>query len=294
MSELVLHPATAQQLRQHIAHPPHALLLQGAEGIGKDTVAVWLAWQTLNLDNTTKLAAYPYFHVISTEGQSISIDAVRELQKLTRLKTVGKSNGIQRLIIIKQADLLTIEAQNALLKLLEEPPADTMIILTASNEQSLLPTIRSRTQILTIKQPSHAQLSEHFAAQQLEPAQVQQAYLMSGGLPGLMYALLHDASTHPLSKAVAQARDILRSNTFERLSMVDTLAKQRTDALRVLFVLQQMATAALEQAAKVNSQTTNHKLTQWQHILTAAYEAEDALLANAQAKLVLTNLFLRI
>ena len=122
--------------------------------------------------------------------------------------------------------------------------------------------------------------------------QVHNAYLMSGGLPGLLYALLHNRDDHPLKQAVEQARSILGASTFERLTMIDSLAKQKTECLRVLFVLQQMAHAAITQAAekKAASQTVK----QWHRVLTAAYGAKSALLENTQSKLVLTNLMLQL
>jgi len=70
-----------------------------------------------------------------------------------KLKTAGKNN-LRRFVIIEDADLLTDDAQNSLLQLLEEPPIDTMIILLIQNLQEILPTILSRLQIISVKKPS--------------------------------------------------------------------------------------------------------------------------------------------
>src|SRR6185437_9430791 len=64
-----------------------------------------------------------------------------------------------KLIVIEDAQLLTPEAQNALLKVLEEPPANTFIILGAETKESLLPTILSRCQIVQVEEESK-ELSE--------------------------------------------------------------------------------------------------------------------------------------
>lgn len=76
------------------------------------------------------------------EKKHVTIDQVRNLRSSVYQKPV---QGKFKLIIVYQADTLTTEAQNAFLKLLEEPPAHAVIILQAKNKGSLLPTILSRT-----------------------------------------------------------------------------------------------------------------------------------------------------
>jgi DNA polymerase-3 subunit delta' len=293
MTALVLHPSSRQQLLAFAAKPSHALILLGAEGIGKSAASRWLALKLLGLADENALSSYPYFKVVAAEDRSISIDAVRELLQFTKLKVAG---GLARIIIIDEAHLMGGEAQNALLKLLEEPPAGTIIVLTAASVEAVLPTIRSRAQTITLQPPARADLNSHFAAEGYAAAKIDQAYFMSGGLPGLMSALLAGDDEHPLAKSVQQARELLRVSTFERLAMVDALAKQRPECARLLFVLQQMAHAALEQTAEKDTDqaTQARSLARWQHVLSAAYRAETSLLANAQPKLLLTNLMLSL
>lgn len=286
MPELVIHTLTNNELKRLAKHPVHAILLTGAEGTGKMAIAEQLGREVLQLEAHKQLIDFPYAKVITPEGQSISIEAIRELLQFTKLK-IASSESVQRVIVIAEAPLMTTEAQNALLKLLEEPPEGTLFILTANNAQRLLPTIRSRVQELAVKQPERERVFEHFATQGFDAKKVQQAYLMSGGLPGLMHALLHE-SDHPLTNAAQQARELLQAKPFERLARVDALAKQKTELLQVLFILQQMARAALEQSVSKG----NAAISRWQKILAAAYDAEKALLASAQPKLVLTNLML--
>lgn len=291
MSDLVLHAATKTQLENFSGH---ALLLAGPEGIGKTAVAEELAQQILELSSNDQLQKYPHMRLIVPENGSISIDAVRDLRQFIKLKIVGApSEKPRRIIVLEQAHTMTAEAQNALLKVLEEPPDSTLLVLTASSERQLLPTIRSRVQTISIKRPAQAALLAYFAAQNFDEIKINQTYLMSGGLPGLMSALLTEVD-HPLAQAAMQARQLLQTSPFERLTTVDSLAKQKADCLRMLAVLQQMAHAALEQSATNEAATTNRTLGRWQRILTASYEAEGELLANAQAKLVLTNFMLAL
>jgi DNA polymerase III delta prime subunit len=79
---------------------------------------------------------------------SIGIEDIKYLQSKVFLKPFKSQT---KAIIIKDAEILTIEAQNAMLKVLEEPPAHTLIFLTADVKEIFLPTILSRCQLIDIK-----------------------------------------------------------------------------------------------------------------------------------------------
>jgi DNA polymerase III delta prime subunit len=81
--------------------------------------------------------------------QSIGIETIKQMQKKLFLKPVKSE---QKIVILEEAHLLTTEAQNALLKVLEEPPDHTIILLSADSREMLLPTILSRCQIITLQQ----------------------------------------------------------------------------------------------------------------------------------------------
>lgn len=87
----------------------------------------------------------PDFLQISPDGNSIKIEQIRELQKRIQEKPIISS---RKVYIIDDADLMTQESQNCLLKTLEEPPVFSTIILVGSNENAFLPTIKSRCMIL--------------------------------------------------------------------------------------------------------------------------------------------------
>lgn len=289
MKHLILHSTTKQHVAQFVANPRHALLLVGSNGIGKTSLAEAMLAEILGLEQGA-LDQYPYFSVVRSEKNSISIEAIRDLQRFLQLKTLGQ-RPLRRAVIIEHAETLTTEAQNAFLKLLEEPPADTVLILAADNPRALLPTILSRTQLIAMSAPAEEDLRLHFAAQGKDAAAINQAYLLSGGLPGLMYALLENDQTHPLLKGVATAKEILQKSTFERLALVESLSKQKDETLYTLDALQHIAQTMLDGAAQKNDTA---KLKQWHHILKATTMARDALAQSANTKLVLDNLMLGI
>jgi DNA polymerase III subunit delta' len=289
IGNLVLHPHTKEQVAQFIGRPGQALLLIGSNGVGKRCLAEVIATAVLQLESG-KLAQHPYYTALESEKNSISIDAIRQLQHFLQLKTLG-SQPLRRAVIVEHAETLTTEAQNAYLKLLEEPPADTLMILTADNPRALLPTILSRVQAITVYAPGEEVIKAHFAANSQDGAAVNQAYFLSGGLPGLMHALLAGDQTHPLLAGVAQAKEILQKQTFERLAMVESLSKQKDAAKYVIEALQHIAQTGLDQSAKRGDP---EKLHQWHRILKVASRAGDALGQNANTKLVLSDLMLHI
>ncbi|MDD3679652.1 MAG: hypothetical protein PHX72_02265, partial [Candidatus Shapirobacteria bacterium] len=85
--------------------------------------------------------------LIIKQEKAIGIDTIRKIKTWLGQKAYQKEN---RLILIHHAQNLTPEAQNAFLKTLEEPPSNTLIILTTNNIHQLLPTIASRCQIIRL------------------------------------------------------------------------------------------------------------------------------------------------
>ncbi|MCY4583584.1 MAG: DNA polymerase III subunit delta', partial [Chloroflexi bacterium] len=136
----------------------HAYLFAGPAHLGKTTLAVQFA-QALNCDaddspcgvcpGCTRIAegnhADVRFVSLGENTASIGIEAVRDIINSAHLRPY---EGRTRVFIITEADLLTRDAANALLKVLEEPPDDVVLILVGVSLDNLLPTVRSRCQTL--------------------------------------------------------------------------------------------------------------------------------------------------
>lgn len=275
-SELALHPHVARDLERLTNQPPQTLLLTGPTGVGKGSVATELL-EALGMQSAYVLRVEP-----EAAGKAIGIEAVRTLEHFLSLavpKQVTKT-GIDRAILIENAEALTTEAQNALLKTLEEPPVGTIMILTATSQDALLPTVRSRVQVVAITQPPTDLLRPLLPADQAE-----RILALSGGLPGLAMALAQDDQSHPLVQAATTARQLLGQSTFEKLTAVDGLAKNKVQTLELLNILQLMAHAAL---------LTGRGPERWQRVLTAAHDAQTALQNGVQTKLALIQLMLSL
>lgn len=281
MLDLLLHPDTNEALKAITDMPAHALLFSGNESSGKYAAALNLAENILGKDPTL----HPYFMSIEAVGKSVTIDQIRELQGFLKLKTTGNET-IRRIVIIRDAHNMTEEAQNALLKLLEEPPDDTVIVLTAVDNEKLRPTIYSRVQKIRFKPVSKANVLKF--KPQYEDSAITKAYLLSQGDAGLLIALLEQDDNHPLVNAIVTAKKLISSPAFDRIARVDELSKDKETTMHILVALKRIATAGLKQSADKGAK--NH--TKWKTILSKVLVTESAINTNANLKLLLTDLFL--
>ena len=112
-----------------------------------------------NCDSCIKFDANsnPDFSIIVPDGKSIKIEQIRNLQARIVEKPISSS---KKVYIIDDADTMTEESQNCLLKTLEEPPEYAMIILIASNENRMLQTIKSRCVIIRFEDLTNEEISQ--------------------------------------------------------------------------------------------------------------------------------------
>ena len=157
----------------------HSYMFIGIEGIGKKIIAKEFAKNILCLKRNEKNAKInnidsknctckscvefktnnnPDFSIIEPDGNSIKIEQIRELQKRIQEKPIISNSKVY---IINNADMMTKEAQNCLLKTLEEPPEYAIIILIGSNENLFLTTIKSRCMILHFEQISNTNIKKY-------------------------------------------------------------------------------------------------------------------------------------
>jgi hypothetical protein len=287
MFESLLHPTTEKRLIGLLAKPSHAVLLTGPRGLGKTLVATEVAAHLLDT-STASLTNHAYYRTIIPVKSVITIEQIRGLTDFFRLAVPGNSR-IKRVAVVQDADTMGVEAQNALLKLLEEPPEGSVLLLTSSRVQSLLPTVRSRVQILSAQTPTDEQLQVHFKTQGYDISSINQILLRTSSNIAEATELLRDPA-ETSGDTVQLVRQALAGNSYERLLMVDVLTKPKEAAMSFVETLLQVAVVSLKAAADRRSSS----LDRWQNILQSGYTAQQALERNGNPKLVMTDLLLSL
>ncbi|MBT8080779.1 MAG: hypothetical protein KJO31_19510 [Gammaproteobacteria bacterium] len=149
----------AQQLDE--GRLPHAVLLQGSRGVGKRSAAAWMARRYL-AQPAGELPVFPLqvpehpdlrWIAIPEDRKSIGIDQIRELVADIHLTSHA---GAGKAAVVEPADAMTVSAANSLLKTLEEPPGDALLILIADRTVNLPATILSRCRRISVPLPSEA------------------------------------------------------------------------------------------------------------------------------------------
>ncbi len=239
MWQLTGHSRAIGLLRQSLesGRLSHAYLLVGPAHVGKFTLAMNLA-QAVNCESEDRpcqqctacrriaAAKHTDIHVVdllSVEKKEIGIRQVAEMQAAAHLPPF---EGRYKVFIFDRAEMLSHEAANSLLKTLEEPPPNVLIILLTARESDLLPTIASRCQRLELRPLPAAVIRKSLIADhQVPPERADLLARLSGGCPGWAILALRDQSV--LADREQRLGDFARLcevGTGERLAYAAQLA----------------------------------------------------------------------
>ena len=249
---------------------PHALLITADYGLDSYATAKKIAD-----DGKTDI-----IHLRPLEKkQVISIEQIREL--VAALRTYATR---RRVIIIRDAHLMTTAAQNAFLKTLEEPNANTHFILISSDRQSLLDTVVSRCQQMTLHKTTPAQDSRILDAYGLDAVSKQQILFLAAGRPRLLDQLATNPTLFAKHKeCAADAKYILAAPKYDYQALCRAMAYS-TDRQRAIMLIDVISNMLRFQAY---SQGVDQRLsTRLQHITTVA----QALRSNGNLRLALLQL----
>ena len=234
MDELVLHEATRQLLHKNSKKLPHSLLIVGKPGSGVGTIARTLAKSVGTVLEIVlpKKRQTSGTYAVDTENGSIIIDDVRSLYDRTR----SKFTSPQIVIIDFSGRPMSHGAQNAFLKLLEEPQDQVCFILASNDSSNLLPTILSRCQRIDIMPITREQSENLLASLAVDDATKRARILfIAAGLPAEILRLSRDDSYYEARvKTVQDARTILEGDGYARLKLVQAYKDKRVLALQLL------------------------------------------------------------
>jgi len=228
MPSVYIHPTTALQLDSLAADLPQSLLFTGPEGVGLTSVVTYLS-DTLKVKVITVLPEKD--EKVDLEKGVITVDIIRRLYGTTKTIETGT-----RLIVIDYVERMGIQAQNAFLKLLEEPGVNTHFVLLTHNDSKLLPTIRSRVQTVEVKPITAEQSAQLLDELKVTDAQTRaQLLFIASGLPATLSALAGDNDAfEKRAQIVRDARMYLQGTVYDRLKIALAYKDDRPKALLLL------------------------------------------------------------
>ncbi|OGI42468.1 MAG: DNA polymerase III subunit delta' [Candidatus Muproteobacteria bacterium RBG_16_64_11] len=215
------------RLARERARLPHALLLAGPKGLGKNALAAWLAQLLLcahpgadhrpcgRCQGCTLYAAgsHPDLHVVqpeavykstpgllaqyalryppdkSKDSKDSTVIRIDQIRALIESSQTRPQIAARKVLILSPADSLNVNAANSLLKLLEEPPPDSTLLLVADRPTRLPATIRSRCVNVPVRAPEHGAALAWLTAEGQAPAQAELLLELAAGAPLAALAL---------------------------------------------------------------------------------------------------------
>lgn len=209
----------------------NAYMFEGIDGIGKKKFADELSKLLLdyvNLENS------PDYILIKPDGNSIKIAQIRNMQS----DIVIRPHKDYKIYIINNAEKMTVEAQNALLKTLEEPPDYAIIILVTNNKESLLETIKSRCDIIKFSPIPMEDLKKYLIDTGIEEEKAQLLATFSRGSIENALSLSQSAEFSVMRDDIQQYIQVmLDKNIVEILNIPNNMEKYRGNIISLLDIM---------------------------------------------------------
>lgn len=292
----------------------HAYLFVGPEGSGKAAVARALAGAILceqggpepcrQCSQCRMLAGdgHPDLHEVEPEGLALKIDQIREVRRLASLRPYMAATQV---FVIHHVESLTDQAANSFLKLLEEPPEGTHLILLADRAGSVLPTILSRCQAWQMQRLSVNEMQDNLkrAFPELPDEEVRRIAFESGGRPEKAREMATPEARALYQEQIRLCMHVLTGEPPELLAVAEEMDKNRARVEKLLEGLAAQFDAALrsanERAARSSTSPAGEgcPFTEAGDLIALLEEvalARRLLKANVNARLTLDVLFLEI
>ena len=233
MRDFIGHEALINNFKQRCLKNTlsHTHLIAGEDGVGKGKLANILAKFILNgyLDRE-------YVDIInySSEKSSFGVDDVRDIIEEVYKKPFEKD---KKVIIIHEGNKLTIQAQNALLKTIEEPPKGVYIIILCESLELILDTIKSRCEIYKLKPLTKSELYEYIKIKKFnyDENEIKSAIAFSEGVPGRIDRYFNDDKLRELRNNIVILIKNLNKNDLEAiLQQEESFSNLKNDKEEVL------------------------------------------------------------
>jgi len=297
----------------------HAYLFHGSAGTGKlakakQFVKAIFCESTVNgkacehcvecrkMDNGNQLN----LHYIVPDGQSIKIDQIRQLQRDLAYRNAKTQKEVY---IIEQAEKLTIQAANSLLKFLEEPNSDMVAILITNNVQAILPTIRSRTMSVPFIPMLPQEMLEILINEGAPPTLARTAIFASSGIDGarqllekngfaeirnLVIQLGKESVTKYIQAMVTAQQKLFKSEYVDDLALILQLLMLWYKDMTQFQAGRQESIVFTDQLEWISAHAFSRSFNGWLRCMEAILEADKRIKANVSPQLSFEQLLVNL
>ena len=239
---------------------PHAVLIEGDEGLGKHTLAAYISKSAVcgqeqpfcdacKNCHLADIFSHPDISYLDREEGKKFI-SVAQIRTMRAEAFVKPHCAKRRVFIIENADMMNEQSQNALLKVLEEPPENVMFILLAVSRTRLLETIVSRCAVLTLCAPEFSLAKEEVLKKTgANPEKVSEAVKTAKNNIGRAIKLLSSKKEDKSQIAAEEFLNLLfSSNEYEMLKLLSPFEKDRISAEEFFFKLKVQIASELKES----------------------------------------------
>ena len=240
---------------------PHAVLIVGGSGCGKKTLARFIAKAVLCEGENRPCGVcdgcrlfegnnHPDMSVVAAESgkASISVNAVREI--ISQASIIPQRSN-RKVFLIEDADTLTVNGQNALLKVLEEPPKSVVFILTAVSRFAVLETVASRCSVLTLSPVDEKTAADYIVSNiNCDRQTALEAIREAHGSIGDALRIISGGSSDKSYDTAKKFVDILQNGSqYDMLKLLLPLEKNRKETLNFYNSLETVIAGVIKDCA---------------------------------------------
>lgn len=277
----VMSSVSFSQIEAYFKNPRHAVLLTAPKGYDMQGIVKKL---------TEILPGYAkerLFEVLPNEKGSIGIDEVRTIKKSVELKSYSPQDHVY--VAIYNVSTMTDEAQNALLKALEEPNNNVHFILTTTSTGGIFDTILSRVELLHVSKPSKQMIVNSFKSLGYTETSIEEAYRFADGIPDTVLGILNQPEKNAYTDTAAMCKQFLVSSPYERLRIIESYTSDRLLLMSFLDTLLTLIKASILALPQYSP-----KKDAWRRRCSETLELKDMLQSNVSVKLVATALAINL
>ena len=277
--------------------------LSGMDRVGKRTLAVRLASRLLGVD-PEKIYLYPDFYYLNRgidektgkERKEISVNQIRLLRSFLQNQSWY---GGWRIIVIDDAEFLNEESGNALLKNLEEPGEKTLFFLLTKNDDLLLPTIRSRSEIWQLNPVDEDEIEAGLVKLGCEGERARRITYLSSGRPGRAIEFYNNEDRlQEWEEETQRWRGLWKTPLYERLKILEGIVGEKNETERKEIHLQKILDIWTEEGRRMLCEQTKtindrEKLGVLIKTIDSLGDAQKMLEQNINLKMVMEKIMLQ-